>query len=658
MTNPPDTPPKRHIIRLLGGDLETARQNGATAEKDIAREGDGVAMTTIEAGYDQEYYTKFLNTLREAICNHEQPVFYVNAHGANNTTDGRHCLILHAADAVFDDVSKEPDVTESAAESKGNPDYATDTNVLLGKMVADYQREYKAVNGVSAVPPRVLVTLAACSSEGAVHDLSPALTKQADFLIADSEQRNTYQDDSAYILPALANSSSAEVAFIRQLTTSIPASSYYAIPELATQRGVADGDALRDRVGKKNFQQAMTAAHANLNKLPAEVRNEAKQALATLKPANIEAEGNERQRALLGYVANYDTRYTSYATYRAQGQLLKEYYSNEDRPLKENVALLMRMDANHRDMVVGTNGLRIPRGYLQNPNLTNAEGQTALMAASASANTRGVDMLLALGANPNIADKSGDTALFYAMRNGSIAIAETLIKNGADKNHRNSDGNTALHATIATETEYDVQGLLDQGVDINATNNGGYSALHLAASWNKTTAIETLLEAGARTDVRNSEGGTPLLQAAFFADTAGVQLFIDHEADVNVTDNLGATPLLAAMAKGDKETIELLLSAGAKPGAADIDKDGQLSDVEAQFFYLKKFLPDAIPKDVDSAFDTNGDGTATVEEVALQLAKHGVRFDAMLSSETTLGSMNRVAEELRGTTPDKDAIKR
>lgn len=863
----PTTP--RRIIRIFGGDLDASRQAGEAAEADIAREGDGVALTTIEAAYDPDYYTKFLDAMREAIRNGEQPIFYIDSHGSNNTTDGRHRIYLHAADATFEDetphvtdaqavseprvvplppamemvppVPEAPNVpsdfspsasnpivtsppqdgalhpisvpasslasvpigmtsalapalsevvtSEGAVEPRGNQDYSEDTDTLFSRMIADYQREYRAVHGANAVPPRVMFTLSSCFSEGALRDLPPSLLRQADFMVADSEQRYTYQDDVARILPALARGESAEVTFLRQLTAESSAGGVHAIPALATARGVVDGDALRDRVSSSNFTESMVRAQATISRLPEPIREEVSQTLGRLSASNIEADGNELSRALLGYMANYDERYSSYSGYRAQGQLLREYYRRDDRPLAENVAMLMRMDENHRDMVVGINGLRIPPGYLQQPNITNAEGQTALMAVADSSSTRGTQLLLALGANPNLADENGNTALFYAMRQGATDIAESLITAGGDKNHRNNDGDTLLHAAVSADYEYAALHLLDQGFDANAANNDGITplmraasmsdnpeilrtlithganvnqadkdgwtpiiyalsgsnselvdtliaagadltkqtndgvaplhvaaqgghiaivtrildegagvnqasndgltplmraalsgndnsemirlllargadinqrdatgdtALNKAAMGSQVNNIRALLDAGAEVNGRNSVGGTALLNAAFVGDVNTVQLLIDRGADVNAMDDLGATPLLAAIAEGNQPTVSLLQSLNASVGRADINNDGQLSNVEAQFFYLKKYLPDLMPGDtaIDGVFDTDRNGTATIDELALQLATHGVGYDEMFLPTNRQDIINRVAEELRAASTE------
>lgn len=96
--DPQANQPSRRIIRILGGNLEQSKASGAEAEALIAREGDAVAMTTIEAGYNRHFPEQVRAVIVAAISNGEEPLVYIDSHGGNDTLSGRHRIYPHAAD--------------------------------------------------------------------------------------------------------------------------------------------------------------------------------------------------------------------------------------------------------------------------------------------------------------------------------------------------------------------------------------------------------------------------------------------------------------------------------------------------------------------------------------------------------------------------------
>src|SRR4029077_11352772 len=66
------------------------------------------------------------------------------------------------------------------------------------------------------------------------------------------------------------------------------------------------------------------------------------------------------------------------------------------------------------------------------PNVVDADGTSALMAATLFANAEMVELLLKRGADPNKADASGSTALMWAVPDD--AKVRLLVARGADVN--------------------------------------------------------------------------------------------------------------------------------------------------------------------------------------------------------------------------------
>ncbi len=77
-------------------------------------------------------------------------------------------------------------------------------------------------------------------------------------------------------------------------------------------------------------------------------------------------------------------------------------------------------------------------------NVTDRDGETALMEAADDGQLEALRLLIKHGANVNAADEDGETALMIAADDGRVAIVRELIAAGADLNARDEDGETAL----------------------------------------------------------------------------------------------------------------------------------------------------------------------------------------------------------------------
>ncbi len=236
------------------------------------------------------------------------------------------------------------------------------------------------------------------------------------------------------------------------------------------------------------------------------------------------------------------------------------------------------------------------------PNLKDAEGTPALMAATLYAGADCVKVLLERGANPNATNPTGATALMWAMPD--VAKAKLLIAAGADVNARSRDlQRTPLLIAASYPAAVPVlQMLLDHGADIHAKDRAGVHALGRATLSADVDVVRFLVEHGCDPNepgyggnVRYARQYRPTLEyllskgakvepdalamAAHWQDSKLISAWIERGADVNVRAGpYKRTALMTAVAseQSSAATVKLLLDKGADPNAEDSDGERPL----------------------------------------------------------------------------------
>jgi len=193
-----------------------------------------------------------------------------------------------------------------------------------------------------------------------------------------------------------------------------------------------------------------------------------------------------------------------------------------------------------------------------------------LISAAEQGDTAAVSHWLAAGANINAQDANGRTAIMAATHRNQVATVKTLIEAGADINIQDKrKDNPFLYA--GAEGLLDILNLLIAAhADTKLTNRYGGTALIPASERGHVAVVETLLM---QTDVAvnhvNNLGWTALLEAIILSDgdvkhQQIVQLLIEHGADVNLPDKDGVRPLQHARTRGFQAIEQLLLKANAR----------------------------------------------------------------------------------------------
>ena len=167
---------------------------------------------------------------------------------------------------------------------------------------------------------------------------------------------------------------------------------------------------------------------------------------------------------------------------------------------------------------------------------------------------------LAAGNPATATDGNGVSLLKWCAYYGDVSAIRFLLANGESLQSLGDDlglGNTCFHGHWRL-----CQFLIEHGADVNrASLDTGETPLHsaLSKSWPECTlVVKVLLAHGANPNVATKHGAET---SAFMRDV----------------HSRGETPLHRAAAFADEEAIQLLLDAGAKIDAKDMNGDSPLS---------------------------------------------------------------------------------
>lgn len=148
----------------------------------------------------------------------------------------------------------------------------------------------------------------------------------------------------------------------------------------------------------------------------------------------------------------------------------------------------------------------------------DADGRTALMAATQKNQLPVVKLLLEAGSDVNTRDITQLTPFICSGANGFHEILSEMLKYGADLKSVNRFGGTALLPSSEKGYLKTVQRCLDAGIPVNHANNLGWSALLESVILGNggrlySMIIELLVKAGADVSLPDRDGKSSLQHA-------------------------------------------------------------------------------------------------------------------------------------------------
>jgi ankyrin repeat protein len=130
--------------------------------------------------------------------------------------------------------------------------------------------------------------------------------------------------------------------------------------------------------------------------------------------------------------------------------------------------------------------------FMQNVNVVDRHGHTALMEAAKAGDVETVKDLLHRGAEVDARSEKSKTALHYAAANGHVEVVKILLAQGASIDPRDRDGRTPLMLSAIYGCNHTIQALIAGGADANAKTPVGNTALIYAENNNHPLALALL----------------------------------------------------------------------------------------------------------------------------------------------------------------------
>ncbi|MEM6391301.1 MAG: protein kinase [Planctomycetota bacterium] len=199
--------------------------------------------------------------------------------------------------------------------------------------------------------------------------------------------------------------------------------------------------------------------------------------------------------------------------------------------------------------------------------ITNGKGETLLLVAIESGQSRLALDLIREGANINTRTLDGRTPLLLAIQANDHAIATALLEAEASITISREDGSTLIDFAVMNGNAKLAKKLRVAGDNPNLTsieNAAGIASAHQAVAANKTAYIDALVAVhGELGDLPKDR--VPILVTAAEADAEElIQKLIDAGANPRVAGPGLDTPLHAAARKNATQAIRALVDAGAE----------------------------------------------------------------------------------------------
>jgi len=274
----------------------------------------------------------------------------------------------------------------------------------------------------------------------------------------------------------------------------------------------------------------------------------------------------------------------------------KNENNNTSRSKRQNTSLnllthIKKLNIDFLDAVLDNNldkvekllreGADINIRYSKATDFEEGDNVTPVQYAASSGNTKLLEFLVIKGADLNLSDAQGQNPLLAATIGDNYDIVKFLLDNGANINAKDDNGRTALMIASNQGNRKIVELLLDKDAKIDETNKKNATALMYATYSIRKDIIKLLIDKGADIDKKNIDGQTALDTARKNGLKKIIELFYP-EMDLSKYPNGGTKEF----SEGEENSISY---DEYKKG----DKVVVITKNEHEFMYLMKSLQDA-----------------------------------------------------------------
>ncbi len=179
---------------------------------------------------------------------------------------------------------------------------------------------------------------------------------------------------------------------------------------------------------------------------------------------------------------------------------------------------------------------------------------------SSQNNLEKVKELAGVVQNIDIKDKRGSTALHWAAYRGNVNIVNFLLSRGAQVDIRDKTRKTPLQ-WAAGHGHYDITTLLlNYNADPDLSDEKGDTALHWSTFNFHNDIVEKLVENNAEINCQNNEGITPLNTSLIVGNMPAAKLFLDKNAEF-LSDKQKRNPIHCAVWGNNYDCLKAVIEA-------------------------------------------------------------------------------------------------
>ncbi len=243
----------------------------------------------------------------------------------------------------------------------------------------------------------------------------------------------------------------------------------------------------------------------------------------------------------------------------------------------------------------------------------SADGQSALLAASAANGSGALQALLEFHAKVDEPGADGNTALFAAVRSGKLETTRLLLEAGANSNQPGPDDRTPLHEGVVLGQTALVSALLNHGARTDIADRRGQLPLELALLRRNRGVVDLLTRNGARLAVGGPDFPGALEQCLALDQLELIQRAAEDGWDVHARLHSDWPVSQAAAFFNAHETMTWLHEHGNDEAVTDVfspdEVDRQPQPVavnlgpEARFFYAPHLAQGV---EITGVIDQNG----------------------------------------------------